>query len=167
MTVSRTLSNFEKSHVPAFIKRDINIDLVQIISRPWTILTPKRITVARGYKIFWPLAPDEASDIPRLSHLIHELVHVWQYNHLVVSLYSPLWLDRRYKYKLDLAKPFLSYGLEQQAAIIQDIFLSSQNYRSVYAKVHTDPLTYLQFARINNLGFRDKTDDKPPVKIQA
>lgn len=61
-------------------------------------------------------------DLATQSWLIHELVHVWQYQQGIRVLTGAL-LDRRYDYVLKTGKAFLAYGLEQQARMVQDYFL--------------------------------------------
>lgn len=56
------------------------------------------------------------------SLLIHELVHVWQVQQGMAVVRRAV-LDRRYQYKLRQDKPFLTYGIEQQAQMVQDYFV--------------------------------------------
>lgn len=79
------------------------------------------IILVRGQRIFWPNLPEDisvaASDVAVLAH---ELCHVWQYKN-GMSAWSYVWRERGvYAYKLLKNKPFLSYGYEQQAAIVED-----------------------------------------------
>jgi len=62
------------------------------------------------------------ADLNTQSWLIHELVHVWQVQQGMAVLRRALF-DRRYRYQLVQGKPFLSYGIEQQAQIVQDYFV--------------------------------------------
>lgn len=78
-----------------------------------------RISVVRGSRIFWPGAPAEAVSLAQRAHLAHELVHVWQYQALKRSGIELLF-SRVYRYRLEPAREFLSYGYEQQAAIVED-----------------------------------------------
>ena len=62
------------------------------------------------------------ASIQQQSWLIHELTHVWQYQQgRAVALRAAL--NRRYTYDAGLSRPFLQYGMEQQAQIVQDYFL--------------------------------------------
>ncbi len=117
----RPLTEQETQHIPQFIAKSIALPNIRIVNRPWTWLTPPRITVARGYNIFWPGAPRDAVTVAQIAHLVHEVVHVWQYKHLGVGMYSWRWLDRRYGYLLRGGEDFLRFGLEQQASIIEDM----------------------------------------------
>jgi len=62
------------------------------------------------------------ADLNTQSWLIHELVHVWQVQQGMAVLRRALF-DRRYRYQLVQGKSFLSYGIEQQAQIVQDYFV--------------------------------------------
>lgn len=59
------------------------------------------------------------------SWLIHELVHVWQYQQGIKVVRKAL-LNRRYQYRLKSERKFLTYGVEQQAQMVQDYFLKSR-----------------------------------------
>lgn len=131
---SRRLSRQELSAIPETIAAGINTASIRIHNRRWTFLTPARITVARGYNIFWPGAPQEAQTVPAAAHLVHEVVHVWQYKALGVGLYSPRWLDRRYGYDLQTGDQFLTFGLEQQASIVEDYYLTRRGYPCKHAR---------------------------------
>ena len=118
----RPLTALEKEAIPPPIAGGIVLDRIEIHRRKWTPLTPGNVTVVRGYKIFYPNEPSHCAGIHHLAHLVHEVVHVWQYKFLGVGLYSPRWLDRRYHYTLNENDSFLSFGLEQQASIVEDYF---------------------------------------------
>lgn len=121
----RGLTPSEIGRVPAPIASTIELRRVEIHNRTWTPLTPRRITVARGYRIYWPGAPIEARRPAETAHLMHELTHVWQYNYLGVGMFSLRWLDRRYGYGLNEGDRFSQFGLEQQASIVEDFTLSA------------------------------------------
>ena len=59
------------------------------------------------------------------SWLIHELTHVWQIQQGIAVIRKAL-LDRRYSYVIEQGKNFLNYGVEQQAQMVQDYFMRSQ-----------------------------------------
>lgn len=68
------------------------------------------------------------------GHFIHELTHVYQYQRLgtarmnvnnALELYFPENKDcNRYCFVLDLSRSFYSYGIEQQAMLVQGYFLA-------------------------------------------
>ena len=61
-------------------------------------------------------------DLATQSWWIHEMTHVWQYQNGIQVLGRAL-LNRRYDYVLRSGKAFLSYGVEQQARMVQDYYL--------------------------------------------
>ena len=60
--------------------------------------------------------------IAKQSWLIHELTHVWQLQHGLKVVRGAL-INRRYSYVMQAGKPFLNYGIEQQARMVQDYFI--------------------------------------------
>lgn len=138
----RRLTGSEISVIPEPISKALDLRMVEIHNRRWTIFTPGNVTVARGYRIYWPGAPSEARTLSQLAHLVHEIVHVWQYNILKVGLYSPRWLDRRYGYELKPGDHFLNFGLEQQASIIEDGFIAAYGAAPRRAKSPSHPSLY-------------------------
>jgi len=118
----RALKDIEKASIPPSIAGGIDLDLIEVHSRRWTPLTPRNVTVVRGYKIFYPNSPHDCHGLGHLAHIVHEVVHVWHYNHLGVGLYSPRWLDRRYDFELNEGDIFQDFGLEQQASLAEDLF---------------------------------------------
>ncbi|CAG69610.1 MULTISPECIES: hypothetical protein [Acinetobacter] len=65
--------------------------------------------------------------IEKQSWLIHELVHVWQYQQGIKLIRKGIF-ERKYQYVLQQGKQFLHYGIEQQAQMVQDYFLK-KHYR--------------------------------------
>ncbi len=118
----RSLATIEIDALPPVISQCLDLSRVEIHKRRWTPLTPQRITVVRGHKIFYPSDPGPIDNVYHLAHLVHEMVHVFQYLHMGVGLYSPRWIDRRYHYRLEDGKRFSAFGLEQQAAMFEDFF---------------------------------------------
>lgn len=60
--------------------------------------------------------------LAKQSWLIHELTHVWQLQQGLKVVRGAV-LNRRYDYSLQQGKPFFSYGIEQQARMVQDYFV--------------------------------------------
>lgn len=118
----RGLSPREKNLLPNRMAQNLDLDDVVIHAKRWTFLTPNNVSVVRGHNIYYPGDPGPIERLSHLSHLAHELVHVWQYIHCNVGLYSVRWADRRYHYHLDGGDNFSAFGLEQQAAIVEDAF---------------------------------------------
>lgn len=116
----RSLTPAERALLPPPLAAAVNLDAVRVIGRWHTPLAAMlKVTVVRGARIFWANAPDEATTLPQRAHLAHELVHVWQYRALKRSGVELL-ASRLYRYRLDPHRRFLSFGYEQQAAIVED-----------------------------------------------
>ncbi|MFN0025508.1 MAG: hypothetical protein ACKVS5_16575 [Parvularculaceae bacterium] len=116
----RQLTSAERAILPPPLAAGVDFDAVRILGRahnPYAALM--LISVVRGARIFWPGAPEEAASVTERAHLAHELVHVWQYQALRRSGLELLF-SRVYRYRVDPARTFLSYGYEQQAAIVED-----------------------------------------------
>ena len=61
-----------------------------------------------------------------MAWLIHELTHVWQHQSGQWVIPRGLW-ERRYTYGvLDPGRPLVRYGIEQQAAIVEDWYRLTQ-----------------------------------------
>jgi hypothetical protein len=121
------------------------IDYARIRLYPHRILPPgvqkKHQAVAVGNRISFPrnaYSPDfsQEKEPQKQSVFIHELVHVWQQQNRVLStpreaaretLRHKFNYARSYPYRLDPARDLISYGFEQQAAMIQDYFLLTRH----------------------------------------
>lgn len=101
----------------------IRWDEVRVHARGFTPFQLRRTAVAPNGAIhFRP--EDHRADFSirwdEAAWLIHELTHVWQYQTGQWVLPRGLW-ERRYGYgRLDPARPLIDYGIEQQAAIVED-----------------------------------------------
>lgn len=116
----RALSANELSLLPGSLAGALDLRRVRIVRR-WhsPVAALLQVTIVRGWRIFWAHAPAEATTTAARAHLAHELVHVWQYKGLRRT--GPeLLASRFYRYRLDPARTFLSYGYEQQASIVED-----------------------------------------------
>lgn len=69
------------------------------------------------------------TDIVQQSWLVHELVHVWQVQQGIRVVLRAL-LNRRYDYLIKYGKQFNTYGVEQQAQMVQDYFLLKMQGKS-------------------------------------
>lgn len=116
----RLLTAAERLLLPPPLALAVDLTDVRIVPRWHTPLAAMlKVTVVRGARIFWANAPEEATTLSERAHLAHELVHVWQYKALRRSGIELL-ASRLYRYRLEPHRAFLSYGYEQQAAIVED-----------------------------------------------
>ncbi len=106
--------------LPSQLAGAVDINAVRITRRfhnPVAALL--KVTIVRGARIFWSSAPVEVTTLSERAHLAHELTHVWQYRALRRTGLELL-ASRTYHYRLDPGRVFLSYGYEQQAAMVED-----------------------------------------------
>lgn len=104
-------------------------DRVRIYARGFTPFQPKHVAVTPLGAVHFrreDFLPDFSTRWADMAWLIHELAHVWQYQTGVPVILRGLW-ERRYQYgALDAARPLDRYGIEQQAAIVEDWFRRTQ-----------------------------------------
>lgn len=103
----------------------INWDRVRVYPRGFTPFQPRHTAVSPLGAVHFRRAdflPDFSTRWSDMAWLIHELAHVWQYHTGVPVILRGL-VERRYHYgALDPGKPLHRYGIEQQAAIVEDWF---------------------------------------------
>ena len=113
---------------------------------------------------------------PMSDHiLIHELVHVWQYQKMGIIYMVRAWVAQHsksgYNYggihsikkKIATGKTLFDYNLEQQADIVTDYFLLKNNYSPQWGTANRNDLaTYAFFISVikNNDG-----PDNPPIRV--
>ena len=106
---------------------------IRMIKGKWWPFHPRRTAMApMGNIYFHPDGGGWSDDfakenVRRQSFFIHEMTHVWQAQ-VKGRFYLPLMRHPfcRYRYHLDLGKPFHRYGLEQQAEIVAHRFLADR-----------------------------------------
>ena len=111
----------------------IDYSKVRLIKGKWWPFQPANAAMApSGYIYFHPKAGGWSEDFSKDSlgaqgFFIHEMTHVWQAQR-AGPLYLPLMRHPfcHYSYELKAGKPFLSYGLEQQAEIVKHRFLADR-----------------------------------------
>lgn len=119
-TKDRMLTATERALLPPPLAGAVDFGAVRILARWHTpVAAMLKVTVVRGARIFWKNAPTEATTVLERAHLAHELVHVWHYQALRRTGVELL-LSRTYEYALEPGKPFVEYGYEQQASIVED-----------------------------------------------
>lgn len=105
---------------------------VRIYARGFTPFQPRRTAVTPLGAVHFRRAdwsPDFSTNWADMAWLIHELVHVWQHQTGVLVIWRGLF-ERTYAYgALDPARSFARYGIEQQAAIVEDWFRLSRGQR--------------------------------------
>jgi hypothetical protein len=131
MKQSRPLTDGEIKLAQSMFGGAIDYGRVRLIRRKWWPLQPRGIVMAPTGNIhFHPSDPRwsddfSASPLEMQGLLIHELTHVWQAQQCG-RFYLPLMRHPfcRYSYELVPDRPFVRYGLEQQAEIVRHAFLA-------------------------------------------
>lgn len=126
----RPLSAGEVALARSIFGDAIDYDKVTIRRRKWAFFQPTHITMApRGHIHFHPLGSAYCDDFTRATVfrqalLVHELTHVWQVQTRGAWF---LLLNRmpwaRYDYALKPGWRLEQYGIEQQARIVEHVFL--------------------------------------------
>ena len=103
----------------------IRYPAVRLHARGFTPFQPRRMAVSpNGHMYFCArdCQADFTSTPDSAAWLIHELTHVWQHQTGVPVLRRGLF-EREYRYgAVDPKRRLPSYGIEQQAAIVEDYF---------------------------------------------
>ena len=129
----RSLTTAEIELARSIFKDAIDYSKVRLFNAKWWPLHPRRAAMApRGDIWFHPEGGGWSEDfsketLSRQGFFIHELTHVWQ-SQEGGRFYLPLMRHPfcRYAYRLEPAKPFSRYGIEQQAEIVRHRFLADR-----------------------------------------
>lgn len=124
--LSRPLTSAEQALARSVFADSVDLEKVRLQSAWWVL---KNYAVSpNGHIYFHPadwIADFSEASLGKQSWLIHELTHVWQWQHGHNVIRGAL-INRRYRYVLKAGKPFLHYGIEQQAKMVQDYFIRRQ-----------------------------------------
>lgn len=120
---SRHLTAKEKAMARSVFGDDIQLDHVQLKTASWVL---KNYAVSPNGNIYFHpddwIADFTQASLGTQSWLIHELTHVWQLQKGLKVVRGAL-LNRRYSYALEAGKSFFTYGIEQQARMVQDYYV--------------------------------------------
>lgn len=125
---SRPLTAAEVELAKTVFGTAIDYGAVRIVRRKWAFFQPRNVTMAPSGNIHFHPKGDSyrdcfaSSSIGWQGHLIHELVHVWQYQR-GINLVLRRHPFCRYHYTIKPGWTLDRYGLEQQAEIVQHTFL--------------------------------------------
>ncbi len=133
---ARGLTSGEIAIARSIFGAAIDYPAVRLRRRKWFPFQPRKVTMApRGSIHFHPDGSAYCDDfsqegVGRQGLLIHELTHVWQTQtrgdwYLVLNRHPFC----RYDYTLKPGRPLTSYGIEQQAMIVQHAFWLRQGMR--------------------------------------
>lgn len=112
---------------------------MKIHGRKYIFFQPADTAMTPNGEIYFPpgvYKPDYATEITDTAWLLHELTHVWQYQHGVWVRLQGILARGKYAYG-DLAgntAPYGSFNIEQQAAIVQDYYLTTNGHGAYYGQ---------------------------------
>ena len=132
---SRIMTTGEIKLASQIFKTSIDYSKVIIHDKKYIFFQPENSGMTPNGEIY--MNGSYSKDYSKLNgrgkgFLIHELVHVWQYQ---LNILNPITAaisenfahafdySRAYRYTLDKQKDILDYDIEQQAAIIEDYYL--------------------------------------------
>jgi hypothetical protein len=140
MGPSRPLTSGEIAMARSVFGETIDYPRVQLVRSKWWPFQPRGIVMAPcGHIHFHPADTNWREDFSQAEWslqglFIHEMTHVWQ-AHRSGRLYLPLMRHPfcRYAYTYREGRPFLRYGLEQQAELVRHAFLQRRGIRPLKA----------------------------------
>ena len=140
MTPARHLTRGEIEMARSVFGDSIDYPAVRLVRRKWWPFQPRGIVMAPcGHIHFHPADPNWREDFAQAEWslqglFMHEMTHVWQ-AHRSGRFYLPLMRHPfcRYAYRFDEGRPFLRYGLEQQAELVRHAFLQRRGIRPATA----------------------------------
>jgi hypothetical protein len=136
----RPLTEGEIAMARSIFADSIDYSRVRLVRRKWWPFQPKGIVMAPcGHIHFHPDDESWREDFAAAEWnlqglLIHEMTHVWQAQRSG-RFYLPLMRHPfcRYRYTFREGRPFLRYGLEQQAELVRHAFLQKRGWKPVHS----------------------------------
>lgn len=124
----------ERALATSLFGKAIDLDRVRVHRAKWFPLQPRTVAMAPdGHLWFHPkggLWRDDFSNapVPLQALFAHELTHVWQHQQ---GLCLPVRRHPfcRYSYEIAPARRFRDYGIEQQAMIVEHVFIARRANR--------------------------------------
>lgn len=122
-TQSRPLSIGERQIAQSVFGNNLELDNIQLKTAWWVL---KGYAVSPNGNIYFH--PDDFcqdfSDKPLhiRAWLVHELTHVWQIQQGIKVVQKAV-LNRKYRYQFQQGKSFFSYGVEQQARMVEEYYI--------------------------------------------
>lgn len=120
---SRPLTEVEIKMAHSVFGPDFDVSQVRLKTAWWVL---KNYAVSPNGNIYFNpkdwVEDFSKQSLGKKSWLIHELTHVWQLQQGLKVVRGAV-MNRRYDYILQEGKPFFTYGIEQQARMVQDYFV--------------------------------------------
>ena len=120
---SRPLTEVEIKMAHSVFGPDFDVSQVRLKTAWWVL---KNYAVSPNGNIYFNpkdwVEDFSMQSLGKKSWLIHELTHVWQLQQGLKVVRGAM-MNRRYDYILQEGKSFFTYGIEQQARMVQDYFV--------------------------------------------
>lgn len=120
---SRPLTEVEIKMAHSVFGPDFDVSQVRLKTAWWVL---KNYAVSPNGNIYFNpkdwVEDFSKQSLGKKSWLIHELTHVWQLQQGLKVVRGAM-MNRRYDYILQEGKSFFTYGIEQQARMVQDYFV--------------------------------------------
>lgn len=120
---SRSLTEAEIKMAHSVFGSDFDVSQVRLKTAWWVL---KNYAVSPNGNIYFNpkdwVEDFSKQSLGKKSWLIHELTHVWQLQQGLKVVRGAM-MNRRYDYIFQEGKPFFTYGIEQQARMVQDYFV--------------------------------------------
>ncbi len=132
---TRPLTDGERTLARTVFGDSIDYDTVKIHDTKMHSFHPHRCAITPNGEMFaYGCFENDYSKLSasKRAFFIHEMVHVWQFQNNILnpvkeaikeSLKHNFNYEKSYEYTLDKTKDLVSYGMEQQASIVEDHFL--------------------------------------------
>lgn len=121
----RRLTTGERAAAREVFADALDYDRIRLYDRAFMPLQPRGTAIAPNGAIYFrrcDCLDDFAVGWRSMAWLVHELTHVWQHQTGVWVMLRGM-VERRYRYgRLDPTRRLERWGIEQQAAIVEDWF---------------------------------------------
>ena len=130
---SRPLTAGERTIVYSVFGDKLDTSKIQLKTAWWVL---KNYAVSPNGNVYFH--PDDWIEdfakvgLGKRSWLIHELTHVWQLQQGVKVVRGAI-INRRYDYVFKQGKSFFTYGIEQQARMVQDYYIRREQGKDCIA----------------------------------
>ena len=136
MSERRPLTSGEIELARTMFGRSIDYSKVELVRGKWIFFQPRGVVMAPTGNIHFHPDSDRWSNdfaqekLTQQGLFIHEMTHVWQ-TQRAGKWYLPLIRHPfcRYGYELREGRPFLRYGIEQQAEIVKHRFYANRGFK--------------------------------------
>ena len=135
MGIARLLTPGEQAYAVSIFGNSIDYTRVRVHNTGFTIFQDDHTAVTPNGEVYFPAAVyrnDFSTDVGNAGWLIHELTHVWQYQHGTnVIVQGILHRDYDYGSLTGSNRSFASFHIEQQASIVADYFYLTHGARPI------------------------------------